>query len=132
MASWISQAWNTGSSNQGNVPVNLEHIRIYPKKNHQKITPQHPQHNPEHSAYHTPPSAPLYLLKPPSSYLLKTPVSETPLTIPLRLVGTAPYRAVTSGTAIKHLHRAEPWMPSSCHRVPGTENTLPYPQAGPF
>ena len=51
--------------------------------------------------------------------------------IPPGLAGTAPYRAVTSGTPIKHPHPAEPWMPSSCHRVPGTGNTLPYPRAGP-
>ena len=72
----------------------------------------------------------LYLLNPPSPYLLKTPVSQTSLIIPPRLV-RPPYRAITAGTAIKHPHSAEPWMPSSCHRVPGTGNSLPYPRA-PF
>ena len=101
---------------------------------------------PQYSADHTPssPSIPYHIYssyhkphtshphEPPSSpYLLKAPASKTPLIIPLRLV-RPPYRAVTAGTAIEHPHRAEPWMPSSCHRVPGTGNTLSYPRAGPF
>ena len=40
-----------------------------------------------------------------SRYLLKTPVSETPLIIPLRLNRTAPYHTVTDDTAIEHSHR---------------------------
>ena len=77
---------------------------------HTPSSPSIPWHN--HSSHHTPFT--YHLHKPPSALYIssKLPLPKHPSSPPLGLVGTAPYHAVTSGTAIEHPHPAEPWMPS--------------------
>ena len=80
-------------------------------------------HKPHTSHRHKPP-----LISPQNSCFL------TPLIISSDLVGTAPYRAVTAATAIEHPHpdrTVDAFIPSY-NKIPGTENSHPYPRAGPF